>query len=148
MEMTPELFGIIMDRIGSNMDPNNPFAGVGQAMGMSSLASKKAADLQEQDKSFWDKLIASLSGAEKPGPTSLNLTQGKNGLEFNLKGNDFGGSPGKKSGMGSMDFSSFSPTVEAPKSAFNTGIAGGTLTKTPDQTIDQLIKSVGGFEFE
>ncbi len=145
MNMTPELWGIVLDRIGSNIDPKNPFAGIGTGLGQSSLASQKAESLRKGDQSFWDRIIAGLSGADQPGPTSLNLTQGKDGLEFNLKGNG-------KSELGSLDFGSFDPELKTPKTSFANPDPGkpapNAFTQNPNQTIEELIKSVGGFEFK
>jgi len=118
---SPEMMSIALDMIGKNLAPSNPFAGVGTAMAQSKLASQKAQELRQQDKGFWEQLVKSLSAPESPGNTSMNVTYGKDGLEYTMKGNG--------SDMGSLK----------------------TQTPTPAPTfdnlnMDSLIKRLGGFE--
>lgn len=134
LNMTPELWGIVLDMVGRNLAPNNAFAGVGTALGQSSIASKKAAELKQEDQDFWKQIIGSLSGKEYPGPTSLNVTAGQNGLEYTLKGNEMD----KLGGV-----TAFDSNIEAPNIDLS---LKSDLTKNPNQTIDELIKSLGGYQ--
>lgn len=81
----PEQFAIMADAVGQNMAPGNAFAGVGSAMGKSSLANK-AMQHQQQQQQDWRQLISGmLSGqvpttaAGTPGLTSATIKPSKEG---------------------------------------------------------------------
>ena len=141
--LSPELMGIALDMVGKNLAPQNPFAGVGTAIGQSSLAGKKAAELRQEDRSFWDQLIGALSKKDQPGPTSLNFTQGENGLEFNLKG------------LGDSELGSLQTPIGQPEMQAQPASTGGMTQvnqafQKPEaiigNNIDEYIKSIGGYE--
>jgi len=61
----PEQFAAIADMIGKNLDPNNPFAGVGSTIAQSSLANK-AANKQEDERKKLMTSLFSLLGGQQP----------------------------------------------------------------------------------
>lgn len=140
MSMTPEMWGIVLDMVGRNLAPNNAFAGVGTMLGQGSLAQKKATQLKQDDQSFWNQIISALSGKGQPGPTSLNVTAGQNGLEYTLKGDQIGDKIGSNS---SMQMNNFNPTLATPKTDMS---LTSSIGKNPNQTIEDLIKSIGGYQ--
>lgn len=87
IKQKPEQFSIIADAIGSRLDPNNPFAGVGTMMGKSSLANK-AADETKSKQDLLMQLIKGLSAKNLPGGNALTITTGADGSpEITYKGN-------------------------------------------------------------
>jgi len=120
----PEMFQIMGDMLGRGFAPDNPFAGIGTAMGQSSLANKA---LQEQRQGQLDtrNMLASLfSGGLTPqgvaGPTSMTLKPGKPDGEGNIGSDEmtFNLTQPRETGSGSkpryMDMSSMFYGPNAP----------------------------------
>lgn len=64
----PEKYAIMLDMLGKNLDPNNPFAGIGQAMGTSSLADKAMKE-EKKDRLQWAKMISDIVSGKTPTTT-------------------------------------------------------------------------------
>jgi len=58
IQSNPEQFAVVADTIGSALDPENPFAGAGRALGQSGIAAKAAKEQRGQ----LDELIKTLTG--------------------------------------------------------------------------------------
>jgi len=73
--MSPELFAIIADKVGSNIAPGNVFSGVGSLLGAGSLVQKKT----DQQKGVLNQFLDALTAPELPGPTAFSIKMGKDG---------------------------------------------------------------------
>ena len=84
----PEKFAIMLDMLGQGFDPKNPFAGIGTAMGKSSLASKAEVSEQARSEDMFQKLLKSMTAKDQPGPTSMTaaLSPDGSGLDYTIKG--------------------------------------------------------------
>ncbi len=101
----PEKFAIAADMLGQNLWAGNPFAGIGQHLGQSSLANKGVQAQNQERQQMLDALHGSLvnpnvyngqqqpspmlpghgpiTGKDQAGPTSVTLTNDG----YNIKGN-------------------------------------------------------------
>ena len=106
-EMTarPEKTAIALDMLGRGFDPKNPFAGIGTALGKSSLAGKAEAAGQEKSMAMFNRMLEALTAKDKQGPTSMLASLSPDG-----KGIDY-----KISGMEGLETSTKMPGVETPK---------------------------------
>jgi len=88
LSQNPELFSIILDMLGSGIAPDNPFAGIGSALAKSSIASKAEEERTEGFDQTMKGLLESMTGADKAGPTALNVTRDPSGAGYlyNVKG--------------------------------------------------------------
>ena len=69
----PEQFAIMADAIGQNLDPNNPFAGIGSAFGKSSLANTAR---KKQLQSLASLLGGQQGGQQAPQAPQAGMTPG------------------------------------------------------------------------
>ena len=84
-----ELLSIVMDMIGSKLDPENPFAGIGSTLAKSSLAAKAEKEREAGGKQDWSRFMEMLTGKDKAGPTTVSLSRdptGAGGLQYNITG--------------------------------------------------------------
>lgn len=88
MKAHPDRTSIALDTLGSNIAPDNPFAGIGTAMGKSSLAAKAETEGQKDSQNMFQQLLKAMTPGDKPGPTSLTTSLGKDGtsIDYNVKG--------------------------------------------------------------
>ena len=82
----PNQFAITADMIGSKLAPNNPFAGVGQAMGKSNIAAS-AAEEGKNKMQLLQKLIGALTEGDAPGGNKITLKRGPKGLVVDSSAN-------------------------------------------------------------
>ena len=75
----PDKTAIALDMLGKGFDPENPFAGVGTALGKSSLAAKAETAGAARSKDMFQQLLAALTPGDKPGPTSFTAALDKEG---------------------------------------------------------------------
>lgn len=88
---SPELLSIILDMVGSNLAPDNPFAGVGSSLAKSSLAAKAEEERAEGFDGIVKGLLGQMTGADKAGPTALTITgDPATGYQYNVKGFESG----------------------------------------------------------
>lgn len=73
-----EPLSITMDQVGSRLNPDNPFAGVGTSLAKSSLANKAETKRNTQQQSIM-KLLAALTGKGLPGGDKVSFSVGPNG---------------------------------------------------------------------
>lgn len=83
-----ELLSIILDMLGSNIAPDNPFAGIGSSLAKSSLASKAEAERVKESESVFDRILKSMNGVEERGPTTMSVSRDPSGAGYlyNVKG--------------------------------------------------------------
>jgi hypothetical protein len=84
-----ELLSIVMDMIGSKLDPENPFAGVGSTLARSSLAAKAEEERKAGSKQDWSRFMEMITGKDQAGPTTVSLSRdpsGAGGLQYNITG--------------------------------------------------------------
>ena len=81
----PEQFAIMADLLGQGFDPNNAFAGIGTAMGKSSLANKALGE-EKKERQDWLSMVADIVSGKQPlsatgieGPSALSMKPGKEG---------------------------------------------------------------------
>ena len=84
MQKNPETFALTADAVGSRLNPNNPFAGIGTNMAKSSLAEKAEKQRNSKQDAIM-KLVQSLTPAGTPGADSMTFKMGPNGLELTSK---------------------------------------------------------------
>ena len=86
----PEMYAIILDMLGKGFDPKNPFAGIGTAMGKSSLAAKAQTAEQKQTMGMFDQMLKALTAKDKPGPTSMltSLSPDGKGIDYKIAGTE------------------------------------------------------------
>ena len=109
-EMTarPEKTAIALDMLGRGFDPKNPFAGIGTALGKSSLAGKAEAAGQEKSMTMFNRMLKALTGSKEKGLSSATFSLGDDGkLDYKLAG--------REDGMGGMETPTKMPGVETPK---------------------------------
>lgn len=84
-----ELLSIVLDMIGSQVDPNNPFAGVGSALAKSSLATKAEKEREGKAEGQFEQLIKAITGKDQPGPSDVTISadpSGAGGLAYKITG--------------------------------------------------------------
>ena len=88
MKAHPERTAIALDMLGRGFAPDNPFAGIGTALGKSSLAAKAETAGQKESAGMFQQLLSALTPGDKPGPTSFTATLGKDGkgIDYGVKG--------------------------------------------------------------
>jgi len=78
ISQNPEKFAIMADMFGKGLAPDNPMAGIGTAMGQSSLANKALAEDKDRQSEII-KAIMGITAPGKPGATSVTVKAGKEG---------------------------------------------------------------------
>lgn len=73
IEKKPEVFATVADKIGTSLDPNNAFAGVGTDLGQSSLADKAKKE-QEKKNALFQQAILQALGGDLSGATGNNAS--------------------------------------------------------------------------
>jgi len=88
IEAQPEKYSIALDMLGRGFDPKNPFAGIGTAMGKSSLASKAETAGQQRSMEMFNRMLEAFTAKDKPGPTSMltSLSPDGRGIEYKVSG--------------------------------------------------------------
>ncbi|MCK4330872.1 hypothetical protein KAX02_13660 [candidate division WOR-3 bacterium] len=88
MEERPEKFAIALDMLGRGFDPKNPFAGIGTALGKSSLAAKAETAGQTRSMTMFEQMLEALTAKDKPGPTSMltSLSPNGKGIDYKISG--------------------------------------------------------------
>lgn len=84
----PEMTAVALDMLGKGFDPENPFAGIGTALGKSGLAAKAETAGQQRSQDMFQQLLRALTPGDKPGPTSFTAALGKDGrtVDYGIKG--------------------------------------------------------------
>jgi len=84
----PEQLAIGLDMLGQGFDPNNVAAGIGTALGKSQLAAKAETAGQKQSQNMFQQLLKAMTPGDKPGPTKLTTSIGKDGtgIDYSLTG--------------------------------------------------------------
>lgn len=83
----PEMYGMLLDSIGTGIAPDNAMAGIAQRFGSSILADKELQAQRKQQTDWMDLVKQMISGqmpltpAELEGVTKMSLSPGKNGRQ-------------------------------------------------------------------
>lgn len=88
-----ELLSIVMDMVGSRLDPNNPFAGVGSSLAKSSLAANAETERESKSEGQFEQLIKAITGKDQAGPTDVTISAdpaGAGGLAYKITGLESG----------------------------------------------------------
>lgn len=108
-----EMLSMVMDMVGSGIDPKSPFAGIGTKLAKSSLASKAAAAEEQRSEDMMSKMLKSFTAADQPGPSKLSASLNKDGkgIDYTLSGiEQLGG--GKKPPSKISELSPITPASE------------------------------------
>ena len=102
---SPEKYSIMFDMLGKGFDPKNPFAGIGTAMGKSSLASQAETAGQKRSMEMFNRMLEAFTAKDKPGPTSMltSLSPDGRGIDYKI------------SGIEGLEEPTKTPGVETPK---------------------------------
>jgi hypothetical protein len=85
IEQNPEQFAMVLDAIGSRINPDSPFAGTATKFAQSALASKAANEVANQNQSLGSSLSGLVAGDQQmtapgiPGLSSATIKPGQNG---------------------------------------------------------------------
>lgn len=82
----PEQFAITADMIGKGFDKNNAFAGIGTALGQSSIADKASKEQQVKQEQFQQALIKALGGGAATVKPEVDPAAGNEMSLGHLKG--------------------------------------------------------------
>jgi hypothetical protein len=75
----PDQFAITADALGSNLAPNNAFAGIGGMLGRSSIASKATNEAKKERQDILSQILAALTEGNKPGGNKVSFKMGPEG---------------------------------------------------------------------
>jgi hypothetical protein len=83
-----EMLSMVLDAVGSGIDPKSPFAGIGTSLAKSSLASKAAAAEEERSEDMISKILKSMTPGDQQGPSKLSASLNQDGksLDYTLTG--------------------------------------------------------------
>lgn len=88
-----ELLSIVLDMVGSKLDPENPFAGVGLSLAKSSLAAKAEKEREGKSDDQFGQLIKAITGKDQSGPSEVSISAdpaGAGGLAYKITGLESG----------------------------------------------------------
>lgn len=143
IQNNPEQFAIMADMIGSKLNPQGAFAGVGQAFGKSSLANKAVQSQQTERQQMLDALRGSLqtpsvATPQTAQPTAQNLARGDRFLP------DLGDlTPKDQPGPTSYTVTNDGYTIKGAHGSAPTGAAPGSAGSPPPPTPGGQPQSVG-----
>lgn len=125
LTQNPELLAIVLDMIGSKVDPENPFAGVGTTLGKSRLLAKEDAENRAKAEKFQTmigNLVQSITGGKQDGISNLSISRDDDGAyKYKLDGLE----QGKDRRIGTLDTTGSEKTIKTSEEFMKTFGEGG-----------------------